>query len=203
MVRISSAARPTVDERFLASGWSSRSLRYSVGISPETRERRNTSPSEEVQLGGLRSAKARGMLEDGVQDVSRVRHPRGRAPRGSRGSPRTAHGRLAARWCSSFEARDTRVVRSLRSPTRCLPRTRLSLLSSSDLTEELTCQLRQFANAGADGKLGRPTGQPSLPFENTVHLALARPVGAELGTNGCATIEIDAFAIMELDNDAF
>jgi len=50
--------------------------------------------------------------------------------------------------------------------------------------------------------LGRPTGQPSLPFENTVHLALARPVGAELGANGC-TIEIDAFAIMELDNVAF
>jgi L-cystine uptake protein TcyP (sodium:dicarboxylate symporter family) len=35
--------------------------------------------------------------------------------------------------------------------------------------------------------LGRPTGQPSLPFENTVHLALARPVGAALGTSGCAT----------------
>jgi len=62
--------------------------------------------------------------------------------------------------------------------------------------------LRQFANAGADGKLGRPTGQPSLPFENTVHLALARPVGGEPGTNGC-TIEIDDFAIMELENEAF
>ena len=69
MVRISSAARPTMDERFLAIGWSSRSLRYSVGISPETRERRNTSPLRRYSWDGLRSAKVRGVLEDGVQDL--------------------------------------------------------------------------------------------------------------------------------------
>src|SRR5258705_7503998 len=42
---MSSAARPTADERFLSTGWSSRYLRYSSGISPETWDRRNTSPS--------------------------------------------------------------------------------------------------------------------------------------------------------------
>jgi hypothetical protein len=52
--------------------------------------------------------------------------------------------------------------------------------------------------------LGRPTEQPSLPFENIVHLALARPVGRRAGNQRLRhTIEIDDFAIMELDNDAF
>ena len=44
-VRRSSAARPTVDDRVRAIGFSSRYCRYSSGVSPDTRETRNMSPS--------------------------------------------------------------------------------------------------------------------------------------------------------------
>ena len=42
---MSSAARPTMDERLRAIGWSSRYFRYSSEVSPATRDSRNTSPS--------------------------------------------------------------------------------------------------------------------------------------------------------------
>ncbi len=69
---MSTAERPTVDEWFLAIGWSCRYLRYSSGVSPETREMPEHIRVEEEQLGGPRAAQTRGVLDNGVQHVPRV-----------------------------------------------------------------------------------------------------------------------------------
>ena len=71
-MRLSSAARPTVDERFRVIGFSTRYLRYSSGVSPETRDRRNVSPSTTNSWAAARSAQPGGVLDDGVQNGSGV-----------------------------------------------------------------------------------------------------------------------------------
>ena len=116
MVRISSAARPTADDRFLATGWSSRRLRYSSGISPETRERRNTSSSGRYSWAACARHRLAALSRTVSSTSPGLAPARPSAARISRLAADCSRASRNAR-CSSAVARDVRVVRSLRSPT--------------------------------------------------------------------------------------